>query len=198
MAVNVSLFLYGPWQDGGRRFAQIRPYLKSIQDAHILGQAYCNELGYPVVSLDGRDRIQGQFATLQGPAGLSCTLEMMRGPLEFVSTEVFDALGRSLGPGDVVAASTSRIHPAWSVIPNSDWRARMRSERPLPESLTERQATYLKRLGASSGRDIVPINLDLYQELLKLGMVIDKGRRLALSFRGKEVVSHLAAEVAQP
>ncbi len=61
----------------------------------------------------------------------------------------------------------------------------------LVHELTSRQAGYVKRLSQILGREIVPIDLDLYRELLKLGLIIDKGRRLALTKLGKEVAAAL-------
>lgn len=61
----------------------------------------------------------------------------------------------------------------------------------LMHELTPRQTTYVKRLSQVTGREIVPIDLDLYRELLKLGLIVDKGRRLALSKLGKEVAAAL-------
>ncbi len=57
--------------------------------------------------------------------------------------------------------------------------------------LSLRQANYVKKLGQISGRDILPIDLDLYRELMKLGLIIDKGRRLALTDLGKKVAAQL-------
>lgn len=63
---------------------------------------------------------------------------------------------------------------------------------PLSKNLTEKQRLYLQKLGAVSGRDIVPIqDLNLYRELMKLELVVDKGRRLALSKLGQEVYKDL-------
>ena len=47
------------------------------------------------------------------------------------------------------------------------------------------------KLGASSGRDIVPINLDIYRDLLNKGLIVDKGRRLALTNLGFDVYKYL-------
>lgn len=59
-------------------------------------------------------------------------------------------------------------------------------------NLTEKQASYIKRLNHTSGREIIPIDLNLYRELMKLELIVDKGRRLALSKLGKEVAKSLA------
>ncbi len=57
--------------------------------------------------------------------------------------------------------------------------------------LTERQEAYIKKLGKSTGREIVPIDLPLYRELMNLELIVDKGRRLALSKLGHEVYRNL-------
>ena len=63
---------------------------------------------------------------------------------------------------------------------------------PLPQTLSDRQRSYVLKLGAVKGRDIIPIqDLTLYRELMKLELIVDKGRRLALSSLGKEVYKHL-------
>lgn len=61
----------------------------------------------------------------------------------------------------------------------------------LSEQLTEKQRSYVVKLGKCSGRDIVPIDLNLYRELLKLELVVDKGRRLALTPLGQNVFKSL-------
>jgi hypothetical protein len=63
---------------------------------------------------------------------------------------------------------------------------------PLTTQLSDSQKRYILKLGASSGRDIVPINLDIYRDLLNKGLIVDKGRRLALTNLGIEVFRYLA------
>jgi len=83
--------------------------------------------------------------------------------------------------------------PAKSVqIPGGDWKSSLQTEPALTEKLTERQKTYVLRLGAISGREIVPIDLPLYRELMNLELIVDKGRRLALSKFGQEVYRYLS------
>jgi hypothetical protein len=101
-----------------------------------------------------------------------------------------------LANGELVSAWVYSMNPAKlpkvaQRIPRGDWLADLRSHPTLPERLTERQANYIRRLAKSSGREIVPIDLALYRELMKLELVIDKGRRLALTTLGKEVARYL-------
>jgi hypothetical protein len=68
----------------------------------------------------------------------------------------------------------------------------MREEPVFTEKLSEKQKSYVQRLGAISGREIVPIDLGLYRELMNLELIVDKGRRLALSKLGQEVYRYLS------
>ena len=67
---------------------------------------------------------------------------------------------------------------------NTEWPS-------IVNQLTERQSSYIRKLSQTTGRDIVPIDLDLYRELMKLNLIVDKGRRLALSKLGKEIARFL-------
>lgn len=62
----------------------------------------------------------------------------------------------------------------------------------LTESFWERQKSYVQKLGLTLGREIVPIDLPLYRELMNLELIVDKGRRLALSKLGQEVYRYLS------
>ena len=68
----------------------------------------------------------------------------------------------------------------------------MAAQPPLSNKLSDSQKRYILKLGASSGRDIVPINLDIYRDLLNKGLIVDKGRRLALTNLGFDVYKYLA------
>ena len=71
-------------------------------------------------------------------------------------------------------------------ISGEDWQKNMDEDPPINEYLEERHQQYIRKLSRSKGRDIVPIKLDLYRELLNLGLIVDKGRRLGLTPLGKE------------
>lgn len=53
--------------------------------------------------------------------------------------------------------------------------------------LTERQKTYIQKLAQARGREIVPVDMALYRELMSLELIVDKGRRLALTKLGTEI-----------
>jgi hypothetical protein len=76
-------------------------------------------------------------------------------------------------------------------IENGDWQKALTEKPPIPKKLNERQRNYIQKLGKSSGRDTVPLDLALYRELMNLELVIDKGRRIALTKLGQEVYRYL-------
>jgi hypothetical protein len=92
----------------------------------------------------------------------------------------------------VYVLNPEKLPPTAVKIVGGDWQASLVSQPVLTEKLTERQRNYILRLGASTGREIVPIDLPLYRELMNLEMIVDKGRRLALSKLGHEVYRYLA------
>ena len=99
--------------------------------------------------------------------------------------------------GQVRSATIYMMNPtllpkAAHLIEHGDWLADLREKPALADTLTERQANYVRRLAASSGREIVPIDMQLYRELLKLELIVDKGRRLALSKLGHEVARFIS------
>ena len=59
-----------------------------------------------------------------------------------------------------------------------------------PEVLTklkDRHRRYISKLSKTKGRKIIPIEMELYRELLSMDAIVDRGRRLALTPLGKEV-----------
>jgi hypothetical protein len=104
---------------------------------------------------------------------------------------VFDNAGESRGDAHVFSVSRQVVEVKWSRITGGDWRRDLATAPALPDRMSERQKTYIRRLGRSTGREIVPIDLDLYRELMKLELIVDKGRRLALSSLGRELLKFL-------
>jgi hypothetical protein len=89
-----------------------------------------------------------------------------------------------MNPGHLPAGSAR--------IDGTQWSQMMNEEKSLIETLSDRQKTYILKLGKASGRETVPINdLTLYRELMNLELIVDKGRRLALSKLGNEVFRYL-------
>jgi len=214
MQQEMSLFVYGAMSEGLVHYNQIAPYVVNSQPATIKAKAYRLPAGYPAlidVGAVDADEVPGQIVTLQAPDLFYRLLDEFQGfsPLApekslffKVSTQVKTYVEVGVTPngqpnmGEEVAATVYAMNPAKlpktaQRITNGDWRAALQAAPPLTKHLTERQATYVKKLSQVSGREILPIDLQLYRELMKLELVVDKGRRLALSKLGQEVARYL-------
>jgi hypothetical protein len=155
-------------------------------------------VGYPVFSDEGEDGVLGQLLELEAPAILLTILDEFHGVVPtFPAKSLFFKKEISVeSEGVQVAASVYVINPSKipansKKIDGGNWMAEMEREPAFVTQLTDRQAEYVRRLGSSTGREIIPINLDLYRELMKLDLIVDKGRRLALSKLGREVYRYL-------
>jgi hypothetical protein len=200
MATVENLFVYGVWCEGGPLFDMLKPYVDDLAGGYILGEAYRTSVGYPVYVSDGSDLIPGQVATVRGPDVLWRLLEEFHGVQPMnpraslfhrASRTVFDLAGASKADAEVFSVSRHLLEAKWGRISGGDWRRDLVASPPLPERMTDRQKTYIRRLGQSTGREIVPIDLELYRELMKLELIVDKGRRLALSSLGRELLKFL-------
>jgi gamma-glutamylcyclotransferase (GGCT)/AIG2-like uncharacterized protein YtfP len=207
---KINLFVYGSMTEGMVHFGKIKDFIQNIKPASAKGSMFKLKVGFPAMSLAGEDRIHGQLVELKSESNLLLQL------LDQFYGFVIDDPGRSLflrktisvsvtessesdnETGDeslteawIYALNTNRMPAEIVLIPGGDWMSYLKSNPPLAEQLTARQRNYVLKLGASSSREIVPIDLPLYRELLKLELIVDKGRRLALSKFGIEVYKHL-------
>jgi gamma-glutamylcyclotransferase (GGCT)/AIG2-like uncharacterized protein YtfP len=181
-------------------FSKIAEFICHSEAAFARGRAYRLQVGFPVMICGGDDPIPGTVLTLEGPESFWAFLDEFHGysPLTpevslFVreSIEVTTATGQPSLAVEVYALNPTKLPKTATLIANGDWRQSMAQAPALTDKLTERQKTYIRRLGSSTGREIVPIDLNLYRELMNLEMIVDKGRRLALSRLGQEVYRFL-------
>lgn len=200
MAVVENLFVYGAWCEGGALHRLLKNYIDEIRHGYILGQVYRTSVGYPVYVAEGGDLVPGELVTVRGPDVLWRLLEDFHGvqPMtpnaslfQRITRSVFNESGTELGQAHVFCVDSQMVDRKWCRILGGNWRRDLNHYPPLPERMTDRQKGYIRRLGRSTGREIVPIDLDLYRELMKLELIVDKGRRLALSSLGRELLRFL-------
>ncbi len=192
------VFACGALAKGMVHFRRVGDYVKNIQPATVLGQMYKLEVGYPVFYHIGNDLIHGEILDIEASDLFFRVLDEFYGfsartPEKSLFLKV--PVEANMG-GETVTVTTYSINPAKlpktaTIIDGGDWRSVLSAQPPMVEGLSDRQKTYVRRLGSSSGRDIVPINLELYRELMNLGLIVDKGRRLALTRLGQEVYRFL-------
>ncbi len=194
-----KLFVYGSFCEGFVHHQKLQNSVVSSEKASILGTTYITRVGYPVVCEGGEDSIPGELLELY-----------VSSPLREWMNRFFEAEGTSDKPGKFIrkftqvscASGKTEMAQAYFLNPlqlnktlkravSLNWVEEMRVNPPLPQQLTLEQRSYLTRLSRVSGREIIPIDLKLYRELINLEMIVDKGRRLALSKLGHEVVRFL-------
>jgi gamma-glutamylcyclotransferase (GGCT)/AIG2-like uncharacterized protein YtfP len=198
MVKQESLFVCGALCEGMVNFEKLKSFVLRVRPALAKGSAVRLPVGYPAICLEGSDAIQGQLLDLEASEALFHILDefhgfkaskpdkslMIKAELDIVCEDI-----QSRAPAYVL--NPSRMPARLEKIPQGDWLKNLRDNPPLTERLTDKQKQYITRLGASSGREIVPIDLELYRQLMSLEIVVDKGRRLALAKLGKELYKYL-------
>lgn len=200
MASRVSLFVYGSFCQDMVHYKKIADYVISSQPASAKGSVYRLQVGYPVYVNGGDNDVEGYLVELEAPDLLLKILDEFHGfsPITpekslywkaDIKVRTRDGVERD---ALVYALNPSKLPKSALLIKDGRWRESLKTQPALTQSLSDRQITYVKKLGSTTGRDIVPIDLDLYRELMKLDLIVDKGRRLALTKLGREVYRYLA------
>lgn len=197
---TIQFFVIGSWAEGMLNFKKIQHFVSSISAAALKGAVYRHPIGFPVLLEQGEQQIQGQLLQLTLDETLLSLLDTFHGVnpkdpekgLHFRKSVQVQRADGAACEAQVYFFNPKKVTSKMCVISDETWQENLQKEPSLVESLSDRQKTYVLKLGSVKGRDIVPINdLTLYRELMKLELIVDKGRRLALSSLGKEVYNHL-------
>ena len=202
---TMRFFVIGSWTEGMLHFQKLKPFIVSYEPATIQAQAYRLPVGFPVLVEQGDgqgqyDQIIGQLVELKYDATLLALMDSLHGvhpavPSKGLHQRTTVKICKNSGDQDeaqVYFFNPKKLSTKATRIEGGIWQESLAQNPPLTDQLTDKQKTYVRKLGAVKGRDIVPINdLTLYRELMKLELIVDKGRRLALSSLGKEVYNHL-------
>ncbi|MFN3453945.1 MAG: gamma-glutamylcyclotransferase family protein [Pseudobdellovibrio sp.] len=197
---TMRFFMVGSWTEGMLHFEKLAPFIVSHEKATIHATAYKLPIGFPVLINQKQNYIEGQLVELKYDATLLALMDTFHGvkhadPVRGAyirSKSEITLKNQEVIEAEVYFYNPQKLNSKAVLIRDGQWKKTLEEELPLPLRLTDKQKTYVLKLGAVKGRDIVPINdLVLYRELMKLELIVDKGRRLALSSLGKEVYNHL-------
>lgn len=210
---TMRFFVIGSWTEGMFHFQKLKPFIVSCQPATLRALVYRLPIGFPVLvaqnnstsidaglNADQPDEIIGQLVELKYDETLLALMDSLHGvrltdPSKGLHQRLTVKVTKSSGDQDeaqVYFFNSQKLKSNAHRIVGGVWQEYLTLNPPLTERLTEKQKIYVLKLGSIKGRDIVPINdLTLYRELMKLELIVDKGRRLALSSLGKEVYNHL-------
>lgn len=191
-------FVYGSLTQGLVHFQKIQDFILASEPARLQATAYRLKVGYPVVLEGGLDLIPGELLEIKSWDLLIQLLDQFHGfdPL-LPEKSMYWRKSVIVESGDgPLEAWTYFLNPKYlpktaEMIERGDWRESLSAHPALTDKLTESQRQYIMRLGATTGREIVPIDMQMYRELLNLEIIVDKGRRLALSKLGHEVYRYL-------
>lgn len=197
--MTTRFFVYGSMSEGMVHWSKISEMIEKVVPASIRATAWRLKVGFPALVAGGDHLIKGLLVDLKSSELLLSLLDEFHGFNRFdvekslyVRQEVTALVGDETVTCGVYFLNPRKMPSGARVIVDGDWQKSLSEEPALTEKLTERQRTYLTRLGAATGREIIPINdMSLYRELMNLDLIVDKGRRLALSKFGQEVVRYL-------
>jgi gamma-glutamylcyclotransferase (GGCT)/AIG2-like uncharacterized protein YtfP len=200
------IFVYGSLTEGMVHYDRVKSFVKNVQPAWATGSCFRLPVGYPVLVENDPNqterastRVYGQLLEIEASDLVFKILDEYHGfnPVQLDKSLSFKkAISVELEDGSFKAAHTYFVNPAklppQSVyLADGDWRKSLETQPAMTHQLSDAQVTYVRRLGSSTGREIVPIDLGLYRELMKLELIVDKGRRLALTKLGKDVFKYL-------
>ena len=193
-------FVYGSMSEGMVHFSKIADFVMSSVPATIKATAYRLKVGFPALLQEERDCVAGHLVELRTSDLLQHLLDEFFGFNKLDPEKSVYSREKTLveveGSSEKMEAwvyflNPKKLPPNAKLIEGGDWQKSLSEEPVLVNKLSERQVQYIQRLGKSTGREIVPIDLPLYRELMGLELIVDKGRRLALSKLGHEVYRHL-------
>ncbi len=197
MSTN-SIFICSALSVGESFLTRLQNIIVASESAVILASVFRTKVGFPILGKLGKDTIRGTLFRIGATEmGLHIMDELMgyspQNPTECLTHRQTVSVQLESGSEDAFGyfLNPQKANSDFKYIENGDWEKVLNERPPIPKKLNERQRIYIQKLGKSSGRDIIPIDLALYRELLNLELVIDKGRRIALTKLGQEVYRYL-------
>lgn len=193
--MKFKFFAFGSFAVNQVHYPKIKQLILVEKPAFVKGLVYRLRCGYPAL-IPGPvgDLISGTLCELEVPESYVAILDqLMQFDPSHPQKSLFlrQSVEVQVDNFSHVRAETFCLNPkkkttAHKIITGGDWRRDMQEDPPVTQFLKDRHKAYIHKLARLKGRDILPIKLDLYRELMNLEMIVDKGRRLALTSKGKE------------
>lgn len=194
--MSFSFFLYGAYDEDQTSHSRFKEFVIKKEKAYAKGSLYTLSCGLNLMTTVGDTVIPGNLVELGGPESYLSILDSLSGYNP-------SSLKKSLVLRERLFVSTTEAQPVETQTYCLNTNIKIAGLRQLDteelsgavgqqnatlvDKLTERQKTYIQRLSQAKGREIVPVDLALYRELMSLELIVDKGRRLALSRLGSEI-----------
>ncbi len=194
--MNRSFFIYGIYDENQKCHSRFKNFIVRKEKAYTKGSLHLLSCGLGLLSAEGQSVIPGHFVEVDAPESYWPILDMLCGfdPSSPKKSLVHrQAISVSLLEAQPVQVEAYCINPEKKIVGSKKLEGEeldMYFNQPttcLIDKLTERQKTYIQKLAQAKGREIVPVDMALYRELMSLELIVDKGRRLALSRLGSEI-----------
>ena len=200
------LFVYGSFTTGMIHNSAIEKYVVERELAETTAYASRMPVGYPTLTLEAPKYaksaeptpVVGELLRLEAPDVVWRVLDEFHGVSALVpekSLHFKKEVTVRVGDREIQAAAymmnPAKLPKGSELIQSGDWKADMRERPAITAYLTEQHIAYMRKLGKTSGRQVIPYDLNLSRELMKMELIVDKGRRLALTKLGKEALRYL-------
>lgn len=199
-----TIFVYGSFTQGLIHNAKIEKYVSVRQPAYVLAHAYLLDVGYPaLIAADAKPSlspkpIAGELINVDAPELVHKIMDDFHGihngqpekGLHFKESVQANTSAGTVSAG-IYYLNPTKLPKSAQHIVNGDWQAAFKSASRVQDLLTQDQIQYMRKLAAIKGRQSHSYDLETARQLMKLEIVVDKGRRLALTRLGKDVLRYL-------
>lgn len=191
------LFIYGSLCQGMVHHKLIRDSVLSIEPAEARGSVYRLPVGYPVFVADQKSTVKGYLVQLRPSEILAVLLDEFymvnerqptRSLHERISVPVL--VKQRMLEAQVYSLRPKKLPKEAVWIADGDWERDFAQQTPLAERFSPEEIEYIAMIGKTTGREVIPYTA-MTRQLEKQGIVIDKGRRPALTAYGREVFKYL-------
>lgn len=190
-----SFFLYGVYDENQKCHGRFKNFIQKSQMAYVKGSLHRLSCGLAMLVNQGQNLIPGRYVELNISESSWPILDALNGHFATSGNKNFilkESIEVQIPESSPVQAQSYFLNPeklnitVAELTPEECLTINL-EERSLIDELTERQKTYIQKLSQAKGREIVPVDLSLYRELMSLELIVDKGRRLALTNLGQEI-----------
>jgi gamma-glutamylcyclotransferase (GGCT)/AIG2-like uncharacterized protein YtfP len=155
---------------------------------------FCLPTGIPVFVPSLENSVSGEVIEFTDSSEASETLDRIHSVFPdrpersyYVKSAMSAVVGGGAETAFVYHLPISKVPKSAERIQNGDWQKYLAEHTPLPSRLNSEERRWLRHMGDTSHRTAVKLPLAVYRQLVSLSLIVDNGRRLALTPLGREV-----------
>ncbi len=194
--MGYNFFLYGVYSEGQACHGRFKNFIKQSEPAQVKASVFKLQSGLSLLLNEGSHCILGSAVELEMTESHWPLFDCLNGYNQSLAGKNFivkENVSAQLPDGGQVLVATyclnpEKKHQTLGEVNEAELQNfSTRQSQTLVEKLTDRQRTYIHKLSRARGREIIPVDMALYRELMSLELIVDKGRRLALTNLGVEI-----------